>query len=58
MAISASDYAYFANLSYSNDIEKDLSSDMSEKGWDIISTNRGFNGFQAVALGRITNSSP
>ena len=58
MVASLSDYAYFADLSYSNYSEIELSPEMSKKGWKIISTNGGINGFQAVALGRITKSSP
>ena len=52
MVLSVSDYAYFAKLSYSNDVEKELSQDMKNNGWKVVGTNGGANGLQAIAFGR------
>ena len=51
MNLTIYDYVKFAESSYSNDIKKGD----NLYGWTVIETNRGINGFQAVALGKDNN---
>jgi Ca2+-binding RTX toxin-like protein len=51
MILSIEEYAQFVENAYSNN----LSVDTKLNGWDIIKTNYGINGFQAIALGQDNN---
>ena len=50
-------YGFFANLAYSNDSLEDIEEILSTNAnyqvnqYDVISINRGINGFQAIAVG-------
>lgn len=52
MNLTIYDYVKFAESSYSNDIKKGD----NLYGWTVIETNRGINGFQAIAFGNDINN--